>query len=328
MINLVTGGAGFIGSHLTDSLVGRGEQVIVLDDLSTGTVENLAHLMPSQRVEFVEGSVLDEALVDSLMAKADRCFHLASTVGVKLVVGRPLDSLLQNVRGSDIVFESAARRGTRMLFASTSEIYGKHSDDALGEDSDRILGPPSKSRWGYATSKAFGEMLAYGYAREHGAETVVIRLFNTVGARQSAAYGMVLPRFVRQAMMGEELTIYGDGNQTRCFTHVRDTVAAMIGLVEADSALGRAFNVGNPEEISIAGLARRVIERTESRSDVKYVPYEEAYPAGFEELGRRKPSTLAVTELIGWRPVLNVDDAIDDLIASHRQARDVSVVAA
>jgi UDP-glucose 4-epimerase len=328
MINLVTGGAGFIGSHLTDSLVGRGEQVIILDDLSTGTVDNLAHLMPSQRVEFVEGSVLDEALVDGLMAKADRCFHLASTVGVKLVVGRPLDSLLQNVRGSDIVAACAARRGTRMLFASTSEIYGKHSDDALGEDSDRILGPPSKSRWGYATSKAFGEMLAYGYAREHGAETVVVRLFNTVGARQSAAYGMVLPRFVRQAITGEDLTIYGDGNQTRCFTHVRDTVAGMIGLMEAEGALGRAFNVGNPEEISIAGLARRVIDRTESKSDVKYMPYEEVYPEGFEELGRRKPSTLAVTELIGWRPVLNVDDAIDDLIASHRQARDVSVVAA
>jgi UDP-glucose 4-epimerase len=317
MIVLVTGGAGFIGSHLTDALVDRGDEVIVLDDLSTGRSENLGRA--NGRVKLVEGSVLDEALVDELMARADRCFHLASTVGVKLVVGRPLDSLLRNVRGSDAVFASAARHGTRILFTSTSEIYGKQSEDALSEEADRILGPPSKTRWGYSTSKAFGEMLAYGYAREHGAENVVVRLFNTVGARQSAAYGMVLPRFVRQALVGEDLTIYGDGNQTRCFTHVRDVVDAILELAEREEALGRAFNVGNPEEISIAGLARRVIERTGSNSGIRYVPYEEAYPEGFEELGRRRPSTAAITELVGWTPRRSVDDAIDDLIATHRQ---------
>jgi UDP-glucose 4-epimerase len=325
MINLVTGGAGFIGSHLTDALVARGEEVVVLDDLSTGRAENLEDA--DGRVELIEGSVLDEALVDGLMEKADRCFHLASTVGVKLVVGRPLDSLLQNVRGSDTVFASAALHGTRTLFASTSEIYGKQSEDALKEDSDRVLGTPSKTRWGYSTSKAFGEMLAFGYAREHGAETVVVRLFNTVGARQSPAYGMVLPRFVRQALGGEDLTIYGDGNQTRCFTHVRDSVDAILGVMNADEALGQAFNVGNPEEISIAGLARRVIERTEASSDIRYVPYEEAYPPGFEELGRRRPSTAAITELLGWKPRLTVDDAIDDLIESLRRESETAAVA-
>ena len=327
MIHLVTGGAGFIGSHLADALARRGETVILLDDLSKGRMENVEHLLDNGQVEFVEGSVLDEALVEDLMAGADRCFHLASTVGVKLVVGRPLDSILRNVRGNDIVAAAAARSGTRLLFTSTSEIYGKLVDDSLHEDADRVLGAPSKSRWGYSMSKAFGEMLAFGYAREHGAETVVVRLFNTVGARQSAAYGMVLPRFVRQAVAGDDLTIYGDGNQTRCFTHVRDAVDAILGVMEADGAFGQAFNVGSPEEISIAGLARRVIERTGSSSDVRYVPYSEAYPPGFEELGRRRPATSALMELTGWKPRLTVDDAIDDVIAHQRATAEAPQVA-
>jgi UDP-glucose 4-epimerase len=317
MVHLITGGAGFIGSHVADALAGRGDRVVVLDDLSTGSEANIEHLVGNGRVEFVEGSVLDEPLVDGLMGKADICFHLASTVGVKLVVGRPLDSLLRNVRGADIVLAAAARHGSRLLFTSTSEIYGKQADDALGEDSDRLLGSPSTARWGYSLSKAFGEMLAFGYSREHGAEAVVVRLFNTVGPRQSGAYGMVLPRFVRQALSGEDLTVYGDGTQTRCFTHVYDTVEAMLALVESNEALGKAFNVGSPQEVSIAGLARHVIDRANSTSSIRYLPYSEAYPPGFEELGRRTPDISALTRLTGWHPRLTVEDAIDDVIAHH-----------
>jgi UDP-glucose 4-epimerase len=312
---LITGGAGFIGSHLVDALTSRGDSVLVLDDLSTGQIENLHHMLDSNLVEFVEGSALDEHLVDRCMRAVDACVHLASAVGVQLVVSRPLDSLRRNVRGNDVVISIAARRSRALLFASTSEVYGKNSDGALSEESDRLLGPPSKLRWSYATAKAFGEALVYSYAREHGTRMTVVRLFNTVGARQTGAYGMVLPRFVRQALSGQDLTVYGNGTQSRCFGHVLDVVAAMVLVMDDVRCAGKAFNIGSPIETGILELARRVIDRTGSDSNIRLVPYEAAYDEGFEELGRRKPDTSALERLTGWAPTRTVDDAIDDVIA-------------
>ena len=319
MHHLVTGGAGFIGSHLTDALWARGDAVTILDDLSTGARENVQHLLDGDRVELVEGSVLDERLVDELIDAADSCFHLASVVGVELVVNRPLESLLANLRGVSTVTAAAARSGTQLLFASTSEVYGKLSDGALHEDSDRIYGPATMSRWGYATAKVVGEMLAYGYARERAAEIIVVRLFNAVGPRQTGTYGMVLPRFVGQALVGEDLTVHGDGKQTRCFTHVEDSVDAIMRLVDDGRAIGNVYNIGSQVETSIGELAARVIDRTGSDSKVQYVPYDEAYAAGFEELGRRRPNTNALEKLTGWRAQCDLDQAIDDVVTYQRQ---------
>ena len=321
--HLITGGAGFIGSHLADALVARSDRVLILDDLSTGRRENVEHLLADDCAELIEGSTLDERLVDDLMRQADTCFHLASAVGVQLVVERPLHSLLNNVRGTDVVMSAVARHGRRLLFTSTSEIYGKLSDGALREDADRVLGSPSKARWSYATSKAFGEMVAFGYAREHAAETIIVRLFNTVGPRQSGAYGMVLPRFVQQALAGEDLTVFGDGNQTRCFAHVQDVIDGLLRLVADDRAVGSVYNVGSSSEISIRELAQRVIDRSGSGSSIRLVEYEAAYEEGFEELGRRKPDTAAIRSLVGWKPTRTIDHAIDDVIAHERRVAPV-----
>ena len=317
---LITGGAGFVGSHLVDALTERGDAVVVLDDLSTGRRENLEHVIDSNLVEFVEGSVLDENLLDDCMSSADACFHLASTVGVQLVVRRPLDTLLGNVRGADRVMASAVHHGRRLLFTSTSEIYGKNDSSALTEDSDCTLGPSFVARWTYANTKTFGEMLAHSYFRELGAEMVVARLFNAVGPRQSGGYGMVLPRLVRQALEGSDLTVYGNGTQTRCFTHVLDTVHALVLLCDAELAGGSIYNVGATTEVPIIELARRVIERTGSSSGIRLTPYEEAYGEGFEELGRRVPDTTALEQLTGWRPARTVDEAIDDMVKAEQTA--------
>ncbi len=333
---LITGGAGFIGSHLVDALTTRGDEVLVLDDLSTGRLQNLdepldtteddsvprrrfapgryAPESAAERVEFVHGSVCDAAIVNDCMAAVDASIHLASAVGVQLVVNHPLESTLSNVRGCDIVMSAAARYGKRMLFTSTSEIYGKLSHDSLPESSDRVLGPPSQSRWSYSTAKAFGEILAHGY-HQKGSETVVARLFNTVGPRQSGAYGMVLPRFVRQALTGEDLTVYGTGTQSRCFTHVLDTVHALALLLDTDAAVGNTYNVGAPRPVSVIELAGKVIERAGSSSTVKLVPYTDAYGPGFEELGRRVPDISALKALTGWTPSRTVDEMIDDVLA-------------
>jgi|Tabmets5t2r1_1033131.scaffolds.fasta_scaffold06342_2 UDP-glucose 4-epimerase len=318
---LITGGAGFIGSHLADALTTRGDRVRVLDDLSTGRRSNIEHLLDADLVDFVEGSVVDDGLVDDCIGSVDGCIHLASAVGVQLVVSRPLETLQRNVRGNDTVISAAARHRCPLLFASTSEVYGKHSEGAVTEESDRILGPPSKLRWSYATAKAFGEALAFSYARQEGSSMKVARLFNTVGPRQTGAYGMVLPRFVRQAVAEDALTVYGNGTQSRCFVHVLDAVHAMVLLLDEERAEGRVFNIGASTEIPIVELARRVIERTGSRSKITLVPYDEAYADGFEELGRRKPDTTALRELTGWSPARTVDDAIDDVIAYERGTR-------
>jgi nucleoside-diphosphate-sugar epimerase len=315
---LVTGGAGFIGSHLCEALAEQGHELVILDDLSTGRLENVDPLVSAGRAEFVEGDVLNEELVLKLLDASDACVHLASVVGVNLVVGRPVESLLRNVRGTDTVLSAAAALKRRTLFASTSEVYGKNDGSALSEGSDRVYGSTAKARWNYATSKSFGEALALGYHHGLGAENVIVRFFNTVGPRQTGKYGMVLPRFVSQAVAGEPVTVYGDGSQTRCFGHVYDTVEALIRLLESDSAPGRVFNVGCETSISILDLARRVIARARSASEIRFVPYEDAYGDGFEELGRRVPDTAAVRELTGWAPSRSIDEAIDDVIIFER----------
>jgi len=315
---LITGGAGFIGSHLADALVARGDDVLILDDLSTGRVENVAGALASGRAELVEGSVCEVSLVDECLESTDACFHLASAVGVKLIVERSVDTLNRSVRGAQVVTEGAHRLGRRLLFASTSEIYGKNSSDALTEESDRILGPPSIARWSYSIGKAFGESIALGYHREREADTVVVRLFNTVGPRQTGLYGMVLPRFVGQALRGEDLTVYGDGSQSRCFAHVQDTTRALVMLMDEEGARGTAFNVGRADEITIRELAETVIERIGSSSGIVAVPYEEAYGEGFEELGRRRPDTTALEQMTGWQAKLGVENAIDDVAAFER----------
>jgi UDP-glucose 4-epimerase len=317
---LLTGGAGFIGSHVADALTAQGDSVVVLDDLSTGRLENLAHQLAVGRVVLVEGSVLDEGLVLELMREADACVHFASVVGVNLVVQRPIDTLLQNVRGADTVLSAAAALDTPALVMSTSEVYGKSSGEALREDADRMLGATWKSRWNYAISKSYAEALALGYHRELGVDNTVLRLFNTVGPRQSSAYGMVVPRLVRQALAGEDLTVYGDGFQTRCFTHVLDTVDAIVRVLSAPSTGGRVFNVGARDQTSILELAELVIERTGSNSGIRFVPYGDAYDEGFEELGRRRPDTTAFEEHTGWRACRSIDDAVDDVVLYERAA--------
>jgi UDP-glucose 4-epimerase len=311
---LITGGAGFIGSHLTDAFVARGEEVVVLDDLSTGSIENLRHLLDDSAIELVEGSILDAALVDECAASADVCLHLAAAVGVELILEQPLDSLLRNVRGSDNVISAVARHGGKVLVASSSEVYGKNNAGPLSETSDRILGPPSTVRWAYSTAKAFSEVLANAYRQELQTDSIVVRFFNTVGPRQTGAYGMVLPRFVGQALDGEDLTVFGDGTQTRCFTHVSDATKAIVRLVDNEEAVGHTFNIGSPHEISIIDLAQRVIERTGSSSRVSLIPYDEAYGVGFEEIGRRRPDLSLINRVTGWMPSFTIDDMIDDVI--------------
>jgi UDP-glucose 4-epimerase len=324
---LLTGGAGFIGSHLADALLARGHQVVVLDDFSTGRRATLDHLADVPGLEIVEGSTLDAELVDTLVARTDATLHLASAVGVQLIVNSPLSSLLGNVRGTDNVFAAAVRHGKRLLFTSTSEVYGKNSAVPLPEDADRVLGSAFKSRWAYAIAKGFGEALAHGYYRDCEAEIIVARLFNTVGARQSPSYGMVLPRFVRQALSGEALTVYGDGTQTRCFTHVADTIEALLLLLDNDGAVGQVYNVGTQVETPVIEVARRVIERSGSPSTLSLIAYEDAYGEGFEELGRRKPETSAIRALTGWGPTRTIDDAIDDVIAHERAREEGSAIA-
>ncbi|WP_329119669.1 NAD-dependent epimerase/dehydratase family protein [Streptomyces sp. NBC_01465] len=315
---LVTGGAGFIGSHLTDALLAQGHTVVVLDDLSTGSRANLDEAWPNPRLRFIRGSVLDGRIVDELTGRCDRVVHLAAAVGVKLIVEQPLTSFRTNVRGTENVIEAAHRHGRPILLASTSEIYGKNAAGPLTETSDRILGATSIARWSYSTAKAVDEILAFAYHRELGLPTTVVRLFNTVGPRQSPAYGMVVPRLVRQAVAGEPLTVHGDGSQRRCFAHVADVVDALLRLLDEPAAVGQAFNIGTAEETTIADLAARIVRRSGSPSPVELVPYAQAYPTGFEDMERRLPDTARLTALTGWRPRRTLDDILDATIAEAR----------
>ncbi len=310
---LITGGAGFIGSHLAEALVSRGDQVLVLDSLATGRLTNLGTLAGNPRLSFVQGSVLDELAVDQAVRSSDVVVHLAAAVGVKLIVEEPLYSLTTNIKGAITVLEAAHRYRRKVMVASSSEIYGKNSAVPLNEQSDRVLGSPAVARWAYSTSKAVDEILAYAYHRERDLPTIVVRLFNTVGPRQSPAYGMVIPRLVRQALAGEPLTVYGDGTQTRCFCHVLDVVQALVGLLDEPAAEGDVLNIGSSEEISIAELARVIIARTGSASDLVLVPYDEAYETGFEDMVRRVPDTGKIHALTGWEPVRSLVEILDDV---------------
>jgi UDP-glucose 4-epimerase len=315
---LVTGGAGFIGSHLVEALLARGDSVVALDNLTTGRLTNLDAVGRLPDFRFVHGSVLDELLVDELVHQCDVVIHLAAAVGVKWVIEHPLKSLTTNIGGSQVVIEAAHRYRRTILLASTSEIYGKNSSGPLEENADRILGSPSVFRWAYSTAKAVDEILANCYHHERGLPTIVVRLFNTVGPRQSAAYGMVLPRLVRQAVRGEPLTVFGDGTQTRCFAHVLDTVDALVRLLDEDAAIGGTFNVGTTEEVAILRLAEMIVARSGSTSPIRLVDYDEAYGPGFEDMTRRVPDTTRLKALTGWTPRRSLDDVLSDTLAEAR----------
>ena len=315
---LITGGAGFIGSHLADRLLERGDQVVLLDDLSTGRLANIEHLNGRADAEFVLGSILNTDLVDKVVSRVDTIFHLAAAVGVNLIVEKPLESLITNIRGTETVVEKAHKYNTRILVMSTSEIYGKNTSDSLSEDDDRILGSPLKSRWSYSEAKAIDEILAYTYWREKGLETVIIRLFNTVGPRQTGSYGMVVPRFVGQALRHQPLTIFGEGTQTRCFCHVSDVVGGLVALSEHPEAFGKVFNLGGAEEISIGDLAERIIELAGSDSEVEYIPYDAAYEEGFEDMVRRVPNVDRARQLVGFEPSVGLDDIIRSVIEDQQ----------
>ena len=322
---LVTGGAGFIGSHLVERLIERGDQVTVLDDLSTGRRFNLASVEAHPQFELIEGSVLDAGLVERLVHQADRVFHLAAAVGVDWVLRHPLRSLQTNIQGTEHVLRAcaASETGRRVLIASTSEVYGKNDKDALGEDDDRVLGSARLSRWFYASAKAIDEAFALAYWDEHHLPVTVVRLFNTVGPRQMGRYGMVVPRFVRWALRGEPLRVFGDGQQTRCFTNVHDVVHALVALMDTPRTAGEIFNIGQPNEIRIVDLARRVIELTNSTSELKLVPYhaEEAYgerAAGFEDMRRRVPDASKLYAYTGFRPTIALDQTLGEVIAYER----------
>ncbi|MDD4878947.1 MAG: GDP-mannose 4,6-dehydratase [Candidatus Omnitrophica bacterium] len=311
---LITGGAGFIGSHLSDKLLGEGHKVTVLDDLSTGKIENVKHLEGNAAFQLVVGTILDESLVDKLAERCDAIFHLAAAVGVELIVNHPLESLTTNIKGSEIVLEMAYRYHKKVLITSTSEIYGKNTQGPLKEDQDRILGSPLKSRWSYSTAKAVDEMLAYVYWKEKNVPATIVRLFNTVGPRQSGAYGMVLPRFVKQALENKDITVYGSGKQSRCFLHVKDVVSTLPKVIENQKAYGQVFNIGSQEEITIEGLAQKVIGITGSRSKIVRIPYEKAYEEGFEDMERRVPDTTKIRDLIGFKPTVDLKTIIEDVV--------------
>ena len=317
--SLVTGGAGFIGSHLSELLLSEGWEVFVLDDLSTGSIQNVAHLRERPGFHLVVDSVLSPATVNELVHKCDVVYHLAAAVGVRLIVEQPVQTLVTNLEGTEVVLDHCNRFGKRVLIASTSEVYGDHREERpLDEGARRIYGPTTARRWAYADSKAMDEFLALAYTQERGLDCVIARLFNTVGPRQSGQYGMVIPRFVERALSGRPLEVFGDGTQTRCFCHVADTIRALKGLMDSGSTSGDIFNVGSQEQIRIIDLAERVLERTGSSSEVVLVPYDEVYELGIEDMLHRIPSIKKIHDAIGWAPSLDLDRMLADVIEHAR----------
>lgn len=310
---LVTGGAGFIGSYLVENLIERGDQVVILEDFSTGAISNLAAVEGRYKLEI--GSILDKSIVDKLVSQCDFVVHLAAVLGVFNIINNPLQSLKTNLQGSEIVLEAADRYKKPVLLASTSEVYGKNSKVPLSEEDDRVVGHPLRSRWAYSEAKAVDESLAYFYFLERNLPVRIIRLFNTVGPRQIGHYGMVVPRFVNASLKNEPLFVYGSGEQIRCFCHVTDAVAAILLVMDSDKAIGQVFNVGNNSQTSIMELAKRVIEITGSNSIVEKIPYERAYPEGFEDMQRRVPDISKIKQALGWEPMIDLDQIIKDIAA-------------
>ena len=316
---LITGGAGFIGSHLAEALLDGGHQVLVLDNLSTGSIDNVAHLKGRDGFEYWIDSVDNEPLLAELIDRSDVVFHLAAAVGVKLIVEQPVHTIETNVHGTEVVLKHANKKKKLVVVASTSEVYGKSNDVPFREDSDLVMGPTPKHRWAYACSKAIDEFLALAYWKERKLPVIIVRFFNTVGPRQTGRYGMVIPNFVRQALASEPITVFGDGQQSRSFCHVADVVGALMKLVVEPASVGQVINIGNTQEVTIAKLAERVRELTGSTSSIKYVPYDEAYESGFEDMPRRVPDLTKVRILVGYQPRFTLDDILRQVIDFHQK---------
>ena len=316
---LITGGAGFIGSHLSEQLVHQGYHVVVIDDLSTGRLENIQHLQPMPNFKFVRETIENSQVLDRLASESEVIVHLAAAVGVELIVRDPVHTIRTNIMGSEAVLSAANRYGCKVLIASTSEVYGKGARVPFQEEDDRLMGSTTHSRWAYATSKAVDEFLGQAYHRQFGLPVVIMRFFNTVGPRQTGRYGMVVPRFVRQALRNEPITVYGDGQQSRCFADVADVVSAVIKLSQHPGAIGQVFNIGATEEITIHDLAKKVIELTQSASGITFIPYDEAYAPGFEDMRRRVPSIEKVRSLIGYQPRHSLEQTLLRVIEFERQ---------
>lgn len=315
---LITGGAGFIGSHLADAYLERGDEVIIIDDLSTGRMENIRHLEGNPRFSYTIDSVHNVAVTAALVDQSDVVIHLAAAVGVKLIVESPVHTIETNVRGTEVVLELANKKQKRVLIASTSEVYGLSTDVPFREDGNLVMGATTKGRWSYACSKAIDEFLALAYWREKKLPTTIVRLFNTVGPRQTGRYGMVIPSFVKQALAGRPITVYGNGKQTRCFGYVGDVVGALIKLMDHRDAVGQVFNIGSEEEISILQLAEKVKKLTRSDSEIVFVPYDEAYEEGFEDMPRRVPDTTKISQLVGFKPEMTLEGILEKVIDFHR----------
>jgi len=315
---LITGGAGFIGSHLVDALLSSQNSVVVLDNNSTGNLSNLTSHFNDERFSFVDGSVLDQRLLESTVKDVDYIFHLAAAVGVFNIVNHPLASLFTNIRGTENILEAALTKNTPVFLSSSSEVYGKNTSDSLKESDDRILGSPTTLRWSYSEAKAIDETLAFAYWTEKKLPTRIVRFFNTVGPRQVGAYGMVIPRFVSMALKNEPITIYGSGEQTRCFGHVYDVIDAVVSVAFSDKTIGKVVNIGNNFEISMNDLAKKIIEETGSKSEIKYVPYSEAYGDGFEDMERRVPNIDLIKSLTGWQPKRDLTQIIKDVAEDLR----------